>query len=479
MNTSALWPSVEDARQRVLTVQSKSHQWSINDPNKQFDDLYNLILDPAFLVLGWSRVIRNKGGRTAGVDGTAPRGVDNEANKFLAALRNDLKARRFCPLPVRQRMIPKAGGKVRALGIPTARDRAVQAALNLVVEPIFEADFQNFSYGFRPNRRAQDAIAEIHYFGTPTRGYDWVLEGDIKACFDEIDHTALLLRVRRRVVDRRVIALIKSFLKSGILNKDGVTEETAAGTPQGGILSPLLSNIALHALDEHFAKAWKAMGDSSARRRRRIKGLATYRLVRYADDFVVMVKGERAHAIELRDEVADVLKDVGLRLSAEKTKIVHLDEGFDFLGFHIKRQSKRGCSRHCVYTYPSRKALANVLGKVKHLTRGSTNQPLSVLCGRLAPVLRGWATYFQHGVSKATFDYVRTYTWRRVVVWLRSKHPHASWKELRRRYLADWWPCDRDARLFDIGKVSVTRYRYRGASIPSPWPQLGEIEMMY
>lgn len=285
--------------------------------------------------------------------------------------------------------------------------------------------------------------------------------------------------MRRRVVDRRIIALIKSFLKSGILSKDGVTEETAAGTPQGGILSPLLSNIALHTLDDHFAKAWKAMGDGSARRRRRIKGLPTYRLIRYADDFVVMVKGERAHAVALRDEAANVLKEVGLRLSIEKTKIVHLDEGFDFLGFHIKRQTKRGCSRQCVYTYPSRKALANVLGKVRHLTRGSTNQPLSVLCGRLAPVLRGWAAYFQHGVSKATFDYVRTYTWRRVVVWLRNKHPHASWKKLRRRYLPDWWPCDRDAWLYDIGKVSVTRYRYRGASIPAPWPSVGDIEMRH
>jgi RNA-directed DNA polymerase len=256
--------------------------------------------------------------------------------EFLADLRAELKARTFRPLAVRERMIPKPGGKLRRLGIPTVRDRVVQAALKLVLEPIFEAEFQPCSYGFRPGRRAQDAIAEVHFLAT--RGYGWVLEGDITACFDEIDHAALLDRVRGRIADKRVLALIKAFLEAGILTQDGRRQDTITGTPQGGILPPLLANIALSVLDEHAVGAWQAMGDASARHRRRAKGLATWRLVRYADDFVVMVAGTRAHAEQLRAEVAAVLARMGLRLSDDKTRIVHLDEGFDFLGFRIQRQ---------------------------------------------------------------------------------------------------------------------------------------------
>jgi RNA-directed DNA polymerase len=385
-------------------------------------------------------------------------------------LREDLKAGRFAPLPVRERMIPKASGKLRRLGIPTARDRVVQASLKLVLEPIFEADFYPSSYGFRPSRRAQDAITEIHQLAT--RSYEWVLEGDIEACFDRIDHTALMDRVRRRIGDRRVLRLIKAFLKAGILSEDGVARDSLTGTPQGGILSPLLANIALSVLDEHFAEAWKRFGTSSARSHRRIKGGATYRLVRYADDFLVMVAGTREHADGLREEVAAVLSTVGLRLSEEKTRTVHIDEGFDFLGFRIQRQPKRGSGRLCVYTFPSKKALASVKAKVKAATRMSTSHNLANLIGRLNPILRGWTAYFRYGSSKATFAYLRFYTLNRVVGWLRRKHRRAGWKRLRRRYFAEkWWPEQDGAVLCDPSSVAVTRYRWRGYHITSPWTQ--------
>jgi len=301
--------------------------------------------------------------------------------------------------------------------------------------------------------------------------YEWVLEGDIKACFDEIDHRALLDRVRARVGDRRVVALVKAFLCAGVLSEDGVTRDTKMGTPQGGILSPLLANIALSVLDEHFAGAWKAnMATRVDRARRRRQGHATYRLVRYADDFVVMVSGTKAHAEGLRDEVAAVLSIVGLRLAEEKTMTVSIDEGFDFLGFRIQRQTKRGSHKRFVYTWPSRKALASIKAKVKAITRQGTNQPLSNLLRQLNGVLRGWTNYFRHGVSKATFAYVHQFTWLRVVGWLRRKHRRANWGFLRRRYLANrWWPEHDGMALFDCRAVPVTRYRYRGAAIPSPW----------
>jgi RNA-directed DNA polymerase len=159
----------------------------------------------------------------------------------------------------------------------------VQASLKLVLEPIFEADFKPCSYGFRPKRRAQDAIAEIHFFTSPVRNYEWVFEADIKACFDEIDHTVLMDRVRRRIGDKRLLGLVKAFLKSGILSEDGVDRTTITGTPQGGILSPLLANIALSVLDEHFTAKWEALGSYWTRAKRRHQGVPAYRIVRYAD----------------------------------------------------------------------------------------------------------------------------------------------------------------------------------------------------
>ena len=469
MNTDDPWPNAYAARSRVLKIQAKLHQWAIDDSDRRFADLYNLVYDPAVLVDAWQRVKGNRGARSAGVDGQTAyyiKAIRGE-QAFLSELRDDLKARRFQPDAVREVMIPKPGGKRRRLGIATVRDRVVQAALKTVLEPIFEADFKPCSYGFRPGRRAQDAIAEIHYL--TSRSYEWVLEGDIKACFDEISHVGLMDRVRARIGDKRVLGLVKAFLKSDILGEDQRLRESRTGAPQGGILSPLLSNIALSVLDEHFAEAWEATGDSHDRQQRRRKGLANYRLVRYADDFVVLVAGNRTDAERLRGETARVLLPMGLRLSEEKTVIVHIDEGFDFLGMHIQRHKKRGAQKRYVYTYPSRAALASVKAKVRGATRGTTNQSLSELLNRLNPVLRGWTNYHRHGAASKTFSYLSAFTWRRVWIWLRHKHPKATVKDLRRRYLPGWWPTQDEARLFKPDTVAIVRYRYRGAAIPSPW----------
>jgi len=234
VNTDVLWPELEWAEVQVLRIQTKLHQWATDDPGRRFDDLFNLVYDPAVLVVAWARVRGNRGKRSAGVDGIRPDAIFSAEEGFLPWLREDLKARQFAPSPVRERMIPKPGSsKRRRLGIPTARDRTVQAALKLVLEPIFEVDFKPCSYGFRPRRRAQDALAEIHQFAS--RSYEWVLEGDIEACFDMIDHTALMDRVRHRVGDKRVLGLVKAFLRAGILSEDGHLRNTDTGTPQGGL----------------------------------------------------------------------------------------------------------------------------------------------------------------------------------------------------------------------------------------------------
>ena len=469
MNTDAPWPTLEEAEARVLGIQAKLHQWATDGPHRRFSDLFNLVCDPAFLTVAWDRVRGNRGARSAGVDGVKPRDILFATSTVLPLLRDDLKAGRFVPQPVRERMIPKSPGKFRRLGIPTARDRTVQASLKLVLEPIFEADFKPCSYGFRPGRRAHDAIAEIHMLAS--NRYTWVLEGDITACFDEIDHTALMDRVRRRIGDKRVVALVKAFLRSGILSEDKVTRETKTGTPQGGILSPLLANIALSVLDEYFVGVWERdMAARHVRESRRRRGEPTYRLVRYADDFVVMVHGTEAHAQGLRPAVETALLSVGLRLNEEKTRVCSIDEGFDFLGFRIQRQAKRGSPKAFVYTWPSRKSLSSIMAKVKAITKQGTNNPLSDLLRQINGVLRGWTNYFRHGVSKDTFAYLHQFTWMRVVQWLRRKHRRANWKWLRRHYLANaWWPEHDGEALFDCRAVPVTRYRYRGAAIPSPW----------
>ena len=470
---AAGWPSEARAYLAVRRMQTKLHGWAATDRGRRFDDLYNLVCDPAFLTIAWERVAQNKGARTPGVDRATvawiTSGIGVEA--FLRDLRDQLRSRTFQPVPVRQVMIPKASGKLRKLGIPTVADRVVQAALKLVLEPIFEADFQSCSYGFRPNRRAQDAIAEIHHF--TSKRYEWVLEADIEACFDMIDHTALMDRLRARVSDKRVLALVKAFLKAGVLTTVGTTEGTVTGTPQGGILSPLLANIALSVLDDEFARRWtQEMGTANLRNRRRYHGEATYRLIRYADDFVIVVKGERADADQLREEVAVVLVPMGLRLSPDKTRVVHIDDGFDFLGFHIRRMRKRGSHKSFVYTKPSTKAIASIKARVKAMTyRATLHRDPGYLMAYLGRVLRGWANYFRHAVAKRAFNAVDSYTWERITSWLRKKHRRIGWPELRRRYcLPGSWRLAHDGvRFKGAASVPIVRYRYRGYQIPTPW----------
>ena len=267
------------AERRVREIQTKLHRWARDDPHRRFDDLFNLVADPAFLLVAWDRVRSNKGARTAGVDGATAASIaaSEGVEEFLDELRSQLRDRSFRPLPVRERMIPKAGGKRRRLGIATVRDRVVQASLKLVLEPIFEADFLPCSYGFRPRRRTHDAVAEVRHL--TSHSYEWVVEGDIKACFDEISHPALMDRVRERVGDKRVLALVKAFLKADILGEDRALRSNDAGTPQGSILSPLLSNVALSVLDEHIAQSPGGPSISAYQRaKRRSQGLPNYRL---------------------------------------------------------------------------------------------------------------------------------------------------------------------------------------------------------
>ncbi len=468
MNIGAPWPDLFEAETRVLVMQMKLHRWATADPGRCFDDLFNLVYDPSFLVVAWDRVRGNKGARTAGVDGVKPRSVVFGAGELLDAVRHGLRTGEFVPQRVREKAIPKASGKIRRLGIPTTVDRIVQASLKLVLEPIFEADFKPCSYGFRPRRRAQDAIAEIQFLAT--RSYEWVFEADITACFDEIDHTALMGRVRRRVGDKRVLQLVAAFLRAGVLGEDGRARATITGTPQGGILSPLLANIALSVLDEHFTAKWEALGPYWTRQKRARAGEPAMRIVRYADDFVVLIRGTKEHAEALWDETGSVLAPMGLRLSEAKTRVCHIDEGFDFLGWRIQRRLRRGQhGRTAVYTYPSKKSLNSIIDKVRLSTRRRNHRRLADLLRRLNPTLRGWCNYFRHGVSARTFRYVDAFAFWRIFGWLKKRHVGLNKHTLVRRYLPGWEIRDGKIEMFRPSTIAIERYRYRGTKIPTPW----------
>jgi RNA-directed DNA polymerase len=467
----------EESGGRVSGMQAKLHRWAAADPGRRFDDLFNFVHDPTTLRYAFYRVAGNKGARTAGMDGVTVAHVEEQVGvlRFLDDLRTSLKDGSFRPQPVRERKIPKPGGsgKVRSLGIPTVADRVVQAALKLVLEPIFEADFEPVSYGFRPERRAHDAIAEIQLFGS--KGYRWVLDADVEAAFDTVSHSALLERVLKRVKDKRVVALVKAFLKAGVLTELGDQRASDAGTPQGGILSPLLFNIAMSALDERLQEPWKdggTMGTAARRVRRRAKGLPNWKVSRYADDLVVLVNGSRADVEDLKHEVTEVLEPLGLRLSPAKTRIVHMSEAFDFLGFRIRWKRKRGTDKWYVYTFIADRPIRSLKDRIRALTRRKSQQNPRDVLARINLIIRGWANYFRHAVCKHTLSNLANFVWWRMVKWMQTLH-RWRWKDVRRWLKApngSWKPISVDGvELFDMAAVPVTRYRYRGSKIPNPW----------
>jgi RNA-directed DNA polymerase len=433
--------------------------------------LFNLVCDQATLVVAWERVASNRGATTAGVDAVTRHHVQRRGvEPFLGEVRSSLRDGTFQPAPVRRAVIPKRGGSLRYLGIPTLRDRVVQMALKLILEPIYEADFYPSSYGYRPGRRAQDAIAEIHHFTSRPSNYEWVIEGDITACFDNVNHQMLMRLVEERVKDRKVLRLVRSFLRAGVFEEHGGYAASLTGTPQGGVISPLLANIYLSVLDRPFHEFWEANRVPGRRQQRRRKGLPNYRLIRFADDFIVLVHGERSDAEEIKAEIGELLANrLGMTLSADKTLITHIDDGFDFLGFRIQRKT-RGDGHVVILTYPSKAALAAVKHKIKRLTgRGTTSLRLEDMLRQVNPILRGWAAYHRYGVSKRTFSYLGYWAWWRMILWIRRKHPHMSWKQLRRRFYGTDRISANGITLYNPAKMQVRRYRYRGAQICTPY----------
>ena len=392
-------------RNTVRELQRTLYRAAKADPERRFHALYDKVHRRDILERAWRQVRRNRG--AAGIDGVTLAEVERYGvDRLLEELAAELKEGGYRVQPSRRVWIAKPGRtEQRPLSIPTVRDRIVQAALKLVVEPVFEADFLPCSFGFRPKRATHDALQVL--IDEAWRGRRWVVETDIAGCFDAIPHDRLMVAVEERICDRRLLKLVRAMLRAGVM-ESGVVRHDVTGTPQGGVMSPLLANVYLHRLD----RAWETSG----------RGV----LVRYADDLVVLCRN-RAEAEQALALLGDLLGELGLELKAEKTRIVHLTEGgegFDFLGFeHRWVRARRGSRVRFLARWPSRRAMQHARDRIRALTaRSRLLLSPERIVEEVNRFLRGWAGYFRYGNSGRPLGAVRLYAAHRLQLWWEKRH---------------------------------------------------------
>ena len=407
----------------IIKTQRSFATKAMHHPAHRFDHLYRLICQQEWIWAAVQGVLANKGARTPGIDGVTKEALTSEhaQRAFVQEIEQELRDRSFRPSPVRRVYIPKSNGKQRPLGISTLKDRVVQILLKMVLEPIWESDFLNCSNGFRPGRRTMDCIALLDSYINERSKYFWVIEGDIRAAFDSVHQTTLLTLLAQRVADHRLLALLDSLLKAGLM-QGKLLHRTETGISQGAICSPLLANIYLHQVDLYW---WKHYGslDRKAKERRRQAHQGNCALIRYADDWLLLTNGSKHEAYRLREEFQTFLRDVlHLELAVEKTHITHVNDGFDFLGFHVRRYVSDH-DRPKMLVTPSDKAQQRLKATIQAMTARRRFRDVPLLkFSALNAVLRGWVTYYRHSNAKAIVKDLDFWVNQQLFCWLQQRH---------------------------------------------------------
>jgi RNA-directed DNA polymerase len=459
----------------IIKTQRSLALKATNTPTHQFGHLYRLMCREEWIRAAVDQVLSNQGARTAGIDGLTKKVFESTTARTTLVLevQEELRQKRFQPLPVKRVNIPKANGKLRPLGIATLKDRVVQLLLKMVLEPIWESDFLNCSNGFRPGRRTMDCIALLDSYINNRNKYYWVVEGDIKGAFDSIHHDILLNLLAQRIADQRVLNLIDRFLKAGVM-EGSLFKTTDVGTPQGGICSPLLANIYLHQLDLFW---WTKYGclNRKEKERRRTRHQGNCALIRYADDWLLLTNGGKSEAHRLRDEIQTfLLKELKLELSVEKSHITHVNNGFDFLGFHIRRYTSQN-DRPKLLVTPADKVVTRLKAKIKEMTdrKWFRDSPLLKLSA-LNAVLRGWMMYFRHCNAKETAKDLDFWVNERVFIWLQKRHRLTPTRIIdlykhREHDTRDNWGIRNGETMLYLYRMSdqpITKYRSRHPANP-------------
>jgi group II intron reverse transcriptase/maturase len=428
---------------QILKIQKELAQRTLEEPEGRHKRLYRLVCDAGWLRAGLDGVLSNRGSNTPGIDGVRKGMIDARVEgrgKLVQELQEELLAEDYRPQPVRRVYIPKATDKVRPLGIATIRDRAVQATVKMVLEPIYESVFHKFSWGFRPLRSTHHALSALRRGPSdPRMGFKWIIEGDIAACFDEIDHRLLRCFIKKRIQDRKMLDLITRVLRCGIWEDDRVIYPQT-GTPQGSVVSPLLANVFLHEFDDWYVRTyrarpeWSHLAPSSLQYRRKKEIGGTLMLTRYADDWVAVWNGTRERAEEIKAEIKTFLaEELKLRLSQEKTLITHVDDGFDFLGYHIVGDKHWSDGEWCLFSRVPRRTVRRFRDAVKEIAQSTFTDEVAAFTA-LSGLIRGWGNYYAYAAESRLMDSLDAFVYRQMWKFCRRKSGRAGAKVVHRKY---------------------------------------------